>query len=172
MRGWNFQCVLQAAGYCPQQVGTLEQRNPNDTVNTFLARILLPAPGSFFISCAGLLKGPHTHLDCLWNLFSSEPPSIVGMATSSRSWTSTSPPHFPNVTEEDSHESNFSSGFSFDDVTFCDHANRLLILIGPRAAETSIIFHRQKETTLLTKSRTLPCFFKCGSHFGPWCLFH
>ena len=73
MRGWNFQCVLQAAGYCPQQVGTLEQRNPNDTVNTFLARILLPAPGPFFISCAGLLKGPHTHLDCLWNLFSSEP---------------------------------------------------------------------------------------------------
>ena len=32
--------------------------------------------------------------------------------------------------------------------------------------------HWQKETTLLTKSRTLPCFFKCGSHFGPWCLLH
>ena len=48
-------------GLCPQQVGTPEQGNPNDTVNTFLARILLPAPGSFFISCAGLLKGP-THI--------------------------------------------------------------------------------------------------------------
>ena len=82
--------------------------------------------------------------------------AFVGMATSSRSWTSTSPPHFPNVTEEDSHESNFSFGFLFDDVTFCDQANRLLILIGPRAAKTSRFIHRQKETTLLRKSRTLP----------------